>query len=427
VLPALRLWKAVCGSDLSAIDPSDFDAVRRFVAASTLRAPSEIVDTRTRGAGIDLRYYLFGNRPKGTSRGLAVAEAGLERLFNDRITVEASVSFMNMAPGVLGFAFIDVVIMSYADSRNGLQADADIDDVIAWFFPAGATVRVRRDGNSDEITDGDSIYWTVDNFRAVLGPMHSIIQAIVLSRQVRWDVDPTDGVPVSDFSLADVVAHETIHQMGFVSGVDDALCGGRFCMSTLDLLRFQSTDGCCDYNPDTYTDFALAPRLVAYNSPDDQHILDLIAVEYGMSDGDPFQGSHFRSQVPPIGLMDPERSPGQTNYPNLLWLPDIRALDAVGYDFVYVDSDGDGVCDALDRCPGADDSVDLDGNGVPDACDCPGDADGDGQVGLNDLTVVLRQQGQVGMAFPADFDGDGRVDLNDLTILLEHFGASCAS
>ena len=34
------------------------------------------------------------------------------------------------------------------------------------------------------------------------------------------------------------------------------------------------------------------------------------------------------------------------------------------------DSDGDGVCDALDICPGGDDNVDSDGDGTPDFCDC---------------------------------------------------------
>lgn len=34
------------------------------------------------------------------------------------------------------------------------------------------------------------------------------------------------------------------------------------------------------------------------------------------------------------------------------------------------DSDGDGVCDALDVCPGGDDNVDLNNNGIPDFCDC---------------------------------------------------------
>jgi hypothetical protein len=34
------------------------------------------------------------------------------------------------------------------------------------------------------------------------------------------------------------------------------------------------------------------------------------------------------------------------------------------------DSDGDGVCDALDICPGGDDNIDTDGDGIPDDCDC---------------------------------------------------------
>lgn len=36
----------------------------------------------------------------------------------------------------------------------------------------------------------------------------------------------------------------------------------------------------------------------------------------------------------------------------------------------YADSDGDGVCDAEDVCPGGDDNIDSDGDGTPDACDC---------------------------------------------------------
>ena len=33
------------------------------------------------------------------------------------------------------------------------------------------------------------------------------------------------------------------------------------------------------------------------------------------------------------------------------------------------DSDGDGVCDAVDACPGFDDNLDADGDGIPDGCD----------------------------------------------------------
>ena len=35
----------------------------------------------------------------------------------------------------------------------------------------------------------------------------------------------------------------------------------------------------------------------------------------------------------------------------------------------FADSDGDGVCDADDICPGGDDTVDSDNDGIPDACD----------------------------------------------------------
>lgn len=36
---------------------------------------------------------------------------------------------------------------------------------------------------------------------------------------------------------------------------------------------------------------------------------------------------------------------------------------------IYFDFDGDGVCNALDACPGFDDKIDNDNDGIPDACD----------------------------------------------------------
>jgi hypothetical protein len=44
----------------------------------------------------------------------------------------------------------------------------------------------------------------------------------------------------------------------------------------------------------------------------------------------------------------------------------------------HPDSDGDGVPDVCDRCPGFDDAVDGDGDGIADGCDnCPGDENPD--------------------------------------------------
>ena len=69
------------------------------------------------------------------------------------------------------------------------------------------------------------------------------------------------------------------------------------------------------------------------------------------------------------------------------------------------DSDGDGVADVCDICPGFDDHLDADGDGVPDGCDiCPGyddhlDADSDGVPDGCDICL--------GDDATGDGDGDG--------------------
>jgi hypothetical protein len=55
----------------------------------------------------------------------------------------------------------------------------------------------------------------------------------------------------------------------------------------------------------------------------------------------------------------------------------------------------------------------------------PGDANGDGKVDINDLTIVLAHYGRSGMIWSqGEFTGDGTVDINDLTIVLAHYGQS---
>jgi hypothetical protein len=55
----------------------------------------------------------------------------------------------------------------------------------------------------------------------------------------------------------------------------------------------------------------------------------------------------------------------------------------------------------------------------------PGDANRDGRVDINDLTIVLAHYGQTGTTWSqGEFTGDGTVDINDLTIVLAHYGQS---
>ena len=69
---------------------------------------------------------------------------------------------------------------------------------------------------------------------------------------------------------------------------------------------------------------------------------------------------------------------------------------------------------------------------VPDGIDlvrvgCDGDLDGDRQIGLADLAIMLSSYGQAGGAAPVDgdLDCDGDVDLADLAQLLVAFGSAC--
>jgi probable HAF family extracellular repeat protein len=74
----------------------------------------------------------------------------------------------------------------------------------------------------------------------------------------------------------------------------------------------------------------------------------------------------------------------------------------------------------------------LNGNGVTHAFlmrpAMPGDANADGNVDINDLTIVLTNYGQTGMTWSqGEFTGDGTVDINDLTIVLANYGSGAGA
>jgi hypothetical protein len=116
--------------------------------------------------------------------------------------------------------------------------------------------------------------------------------------------------------------------MGFTSWADN----GGTDMEMLDLYRFQNTDGGADYNPDDTTEFGTTPRLVDFNTPNDDVNSDLIVAEYRMADGDPNQSSHFREQSSPnIGIMDPTFASSVTFSPNFYKPADRAMFDAIGW------------------------------------------------------------------------------------------------
>ena len=57
----------------------------------------------------------------------------------------------------------------------------------------------------------------------------------------------------------------------------------------------------------------------------------------------------------------------------------------------------------------------------------PGDANLDGKVDINDLTIVLAHYNQEGAWTQGEFTGSGTVDINDLTIVLANYNATASS
>ena len=323
-------WKLVCGSNLSGV--SEFDlrlwADRHYLE---MAAGSVVVLDSGRDAGLDLVFNIGSSVPTAARPAITRAEQYLEGLFGDAVTVTLNISFQDMGGGgVIGAtspAYVNNV--AYSTSRNGLINGMDDDDVIQTWLPTGSTVPVRYNGNSSAVTNESVVQWTKANYKAAIGTVSGSAASITFNTQFPFDYDPSNGISSGQMSFVDVLIHEVGHALGFVSAADWTYSTA---VTSLDLYRFQRSG--TTYNPGTYEQFQTFPRLVDYNTPEDAHISDIITNEYRMSDGDPYQASHFREQSANwIGLMDPAFAYGETHYPNYFTMADINMFDAIGWDY----------------------------------------------------------------------------------------------
>ncbi|USN99556.1 MAG: autotransporter-associated beta strand repeat-containing protein [Phycisphaeraceae bacterium] len=93
---------------------------------------------------------------------------------------------------------------------------------------------------------------------------------------------------------------------------------------------------------------------------------------------------------------------------------------------ICTDSDGDGVCDENDICPGSDDNIDTDGDGIPDGCDSCNAADIAEPFQVLDLQDINAfTSGFLGGDAIADLSGDGLFDLQDINLFIALFLAGC--
>jgi hypothetical protein len=318
----------VVGSDLSNITPAQFLAMAKQAQKDLENAPNKLVVSpgRSRQGGVNIVYNCV-NVPAEALPALESVAVYIEHLFTDTATITINMSFASLGPGILGMAQrFYAGNPSYTITRSSLVADMDGDDSIQTWLPTGSTFPVRYTYASPTVTNEDRVYFVVAPYNAVIGYYSGVASNITYSTNITWDYDPRDGV--TGYCFQSVVAHEIGHVLGFTSKASEyGDC------DVLDLYRFQRSDSAGNYNPDTWYDFQNTARMVDDSPGNDDVNSDMIEVEYRMSDGSPYQTSHF-SQGFVQAIMQPAMSSNQTYYPNFYRVPDRNMFDAIGWDYI---------------------------------------------------------------------------------------------
>jgi hypothetical protein len=292
--------------------------------------PNKIIISKGGSRGLDIQFVVT-TPPPGAQTAINAVATYIESLFSDPITVVITLGFESMSPGILGSTSCSYASsVTWTASRTGLVAGLDSDDTIQSYLPSGSSIPVRYNGNSGTATNENRCYFTKANYRATIGSVTGNAADMTINSDFNWDYDPSNGITSGYYCFQSVLAHEIGHVLGFTSGADFRFMD----IETLDVYRFQLSDGAGNYNPDTLAEFQTTARMVDQNAPgtNDDVVSDIISVEYQMSDGDPYQCSHF-SQGNVYAIMQPAISSGTTYYPDFYKTPDKTMLDAIGWDY----------------------------------------------------------------------------------------------
>ncbi|KPK72279.1 hypothetical protein AMJ87_05200 [candidate division WOR_3 bacterium SM23_60] len=324
------LISPVIGSDLSQLTPEEFRQMALSTRETSKRNPNKTVIAEGRsGRGLDI-VFTCGSVPPQAQAALESVAVYIEQLFTDEVTVPIDIDYASLQPGVIGQAVTYFAgTPAWSTTRSSLINDMDGDDSAQSWLPSGSTIPVRYTYNSSSVTNEDRIYFRMSTYNAVIGYNPSTCSEITFSTNFSFDYDPSDGISAGTMCFQSVAAHEIGHALGFGSMADWL----NFESEALDIYRFQNSDGTGDYNPDTWAEFQTTARMVDASPGNDDVNSDLIEVEYRMSDGDPYQASHF-SQGNVIAIMQPAFSYGQTYYPNFYRVPDRTMFDAMGWDYI---------------------------------------------------------------------------------------------
>jgi hypothetical protein len=287
-----KTWPII-GSDLTNFTPQSFRQMVHAGLERYERNPHKTtVSAGTPHRGFDIVFDVT-DPPPGAVAALESAATYLENVFGDDVSITIEIGFSPMAQGVLGWCMSYFASeVTWTNTRTALISGMDADDTIQVWLPSGSTIPVRYDYYSSSVTSEDRCFFTIANYRAAVGTVGGVAAHIEFNSDYSWDYDPSDGIMGSHICFQSVTCHEIGHCLGFVTAADSRPND----IEALDIYRFTLTDGSGDYNPDSYNEFQTTARTVdedETSSLTDDAISELVTVEYRMSDGTPYQPSHF--------------------------------------------------------------------------------------------------------------------------------------
>ncbi|QGZ42290.1 putative secreted protein with PEP-CTERM sorting signal [Pseudoduganella flava] len=290
-------------------------------------------------------------------QGFLAAAARWSSLLDDDVTINMTVGFNPLDPGILGQAQSARQLYSYSTVRDALAADAKsaYDATAVAHLPTGGSFGMLLNYTANNPNGMGSPVPYVDNNgnanntnlrittasaralglatapQTISGCIGSCDGFIQFSSNYTFDFNPNDGIDADAFDFVGVAAHEIGHTLGFISGVDildynstapDFYNDDEFTyVTTLDMFRHsaQSTaSGVIDWTAD---------------ERDKYFSLDGGATQgplfsTGVTHGDGRQASHWKDDLF-IGLMDPTAGMGE-----LLQISqnDVMAMDVIGWD-----------------------------------------------------------------------------------------------
>lgn len=250
----------------------------------------------------------------------------------------------------------------FKDFRGDFGSDkTSLDDVVAdGSLPEKDdkfTLRLSGNGKNSEVKDIQQINLTRANAKAlgIIGSNDSALDGVVVmntlaGKPVTWNYDFTGNIQSNQLDYLSVAVHEMGHNLGFISGADDPglisvvtenaeqdkpkeiKASNMEYVNVLDLFRY-STASALNGMPD-----------ISING--DNKYFSITKGVTGLADfakgkstnlgGDGYQGSHWKQQDNPVGIMDPVVRAGQTRSISTL---DRRAMDIIGWDLKQANID----------------------------------------------------------------------------------------